>query len=92
MTRVSNNSVSAECLGAGRKIGFAQSCGQDVGGSEEGVSFCEQAERSGDICEVIVDPPSDQKEKLRYILHLSSGCDAVGELLLEAHEVKGEKK
>ena len=83
------------CLGAGRKIGFAQSCEQYVGSSEEDVSICEQSERSGDVCEVTVDPPGGRKEKLRDLLHLPSGCDAVDELVLEAHDVfaveKGER-
>ena len=72
-----------------------QSCEQYVGSSEEDVSFCEQAERSGDVCEVTVDSPGGQKEKLRDLLHLPSGCDAVGKLVLEAHDVcaveKGER-
>ena len=78
MIVLSNHSVSAVCLGAGRKIGFAQSCEQYVGSSEEDVSFCEQAERSGDVCEVTVDSPGGRKEKLRDLLHLPRGCDAVG--------------
>ena len=92
---LSNHSVSAVCLRAGRKIGFAQSCEQYVGSSEDGVSFREQAERGGDICEVTVDSTGGRKEKLRDLLHLPSGYDAVGELVLEVHDVfaveKGER-
>ena len=67
------------CLGTGWKIGFAQSCEQYVGSSEEGVSFCEQAERGSDICEVTVDSPGGRKEIC---------CT----YLLEAHDVFSVEK
>ena len=60
---LTNHSVSAVCLGVGRKTGFAQSCEQYVGSRKEGVSLCEQVERGGDVCEVAVDSSGDRKEK-----------------------------